>query len=409
MILPDGHLALKDFGGALPDGHRADRRRLVRAARARARARSTTVASVDAARAVDRARLRRRRRRLRRRHPPPLARALGRRARSRSTPTSARATGRIEGQTYGWDAVLADGAAWFLDDGEGTEGFAGTFARARRVAARRCTSCGSTSRPARSALTEICGLPNGIVANPPAVDVGAAHRGRLRQRQRRARRVRHRRRRQHRRRAGRASSTTRATRSCIPDTGELVTDDHDADADDGPARGARHRDRRGAGPRRHRQPVAVGRVPRPRLRPRPLLRRVPVVSRIHVETRELMARIVVYAIGVPRRRAPLRADRGRARVARPRRVTFVAPAELHPRPRRAGVTPVDADAGEMTPSGLDAYGGWPGCCRRTCGCGLSSRRRPGSTRGSRRCGGGTRTGWPTEPAAADPLRRHDTR
>ena len=38
-------------------------------------------------------------------------------------------------------------------------------------------------------------------------------------------------------------------------------------------------------------------------------------------------------------------------------------------------------------------GGWPGCCGRTCACAGSRGRRTGSTRGSRRYGGGTRTGW----------------
>jgi hypothetical protein len=30
-------------------------------------------------------------------------------------------------QGFGWDAVVASGAAWFLDDGERTEGFRGHF------------------------------------------------------------------------------------------------------------------------------------------------------------------------------------------------------------------------------------------------------------------------------------------
>ena len=74
-----------------------------------------------------------------------------------------------EGQTYGWDVVLAAGAGWLLDDGEGTEGFQGSFR-------------GVSSSPgplhlvriglddAAVTLTEVCGRPNGIVANPPLVD-----------------------------------------------------------------------------------------------------------------------------------------------------------------------------------------------------------------------------------------------
>ena len=32
-----------------------------------------------------------------------------------------------EGQTYGWDCVLALGAAWFLDDGDGSTDFDGSL------------------------------------------------------------------------------------------------------------------------------------------------------------------------------------------------------------------------------------------------------------------------------------------
>ena len=33
----------------------------------------------------------------------------------------------VEGQTYGWDPVIAAGAAWFLDNGAGSERYAGTY------------------------------------------------------------------------------------------------------------------------------------------------------------------------------------------------------------------------------------------------------------------------------------------
>jgi hypothetical protein len=75
----------------------------------------------------------------------------------------------LDGQTYGWDAVIAAGAAWFLDDGEGTQAYNGSF-----------TGVGISPAPlhlvrvdlATSAvsLTEVCGQPNGIIANPPLVD-----------------------------------------------------------------------------------------------------------------------------------------------------------------------------------------------------------------------------------------------
>jgi hypothetical protein len=31
------------------------------------------------------------------------------------------------GQTFGWDAVIEDGFAWFLDNGDGTRGFGPSF------------------------------------------------------------------------------------------------------------------------------------------------------------------------------------------------------------------------------------------------------------------------------------------
>lgn len=74
-----------------------------------------------------------------------------------------------DGQGFGWDAVLADGAAWFLDDGEGTEAYAGTLRGIGRATAplslvRVDLASGEVAR------TEVCGRPGGIVANPPAVD-----------------------------------------------------------------------------------------------------------------------------------------------------------------------------------------------------------------------------------------------
>ncbi len=75
----------------------------------------------------------------------------------------------IEGQTYGWDPVVALGAAWFLDNGSGAERYAGTF-----------RGLGSNTAPLHlvrvdlatgaASLTEVCGLPNGLIANPPLID-----------------------------------------------------------------------------------------------------------------------------------------------------------------------------------------------------------------------------------------------
>jgi hypothetical protein len=77
----------------------------------------------------------------------------------------------LDGQTYGWDAVITDDAAWFPDDGRGTAAYAGSL--------RGCGTSGVPLHLVRVgladgsvSLTEVSGLPGGIVANPPVVDVG---------------------------------------------------------------------------------------------------------------------------------------------------------------------------------------------------------------------------------------------
>ncbi len=75
----------------------------------------------------------------------------------------------MPGQTHGWDAVLALGAAWFLDNGAGAERYAGTF-----------RGVGTNTAPLHLVrvdlatgevqLTEVCGRPGGLIANPPLVD-----------------------------------------------------------------------------------------------------------------------------------------------------------------------------------------------------------------------------------------------
>jgi hypothetical protein len=75
----------------------------------------------------------------------------------------------LPGQTYGWDAVIEAGAAWFLDDGEGTNAYSGSF-----------TGIGTNECPLHLVrvdlhtgdvtLAEVCGRPGGLIANPPAVD-----------------------------------------------------------------------------------------------------------------------------------------------------------------------------------------------------------------------------------------------
>lgn len=75
----------------------------------------------------------------------------------------------LPGQTYGWDAVIAAGAAWFLDDGEGTDRYNGAFtgqgiSTAPLHIVRVDLATGAVT------LTEVCGLAGGLIANPPLVD-----------------------------------------------------------------------------------------------------------------------------------------------------------------------------------------------------------------------------------------------
>jgi outer membrane protein assembly factor BamB len=74
-----------------------------------------------------------------------------------------------EGQGYGWDCVLVGGCAWFLDDGEGTEAYAGTL-RGKGVATAPLHLVRCDLRTGEVALAEVCGRPGGVVANPPVVD-----------------------------------------------------------------------------------------------------------------------------------------------------------------------------------------------------------------------------------------------
>ena len=75
----------------------------------------------------------------------------------------------IEGQTYGWDAVIALGAAWFLDNGGGSENYVGTF-RGQGISPAPLHLVRVDLATGEVSLTEICGLPNGMVANPPLID-----------------------------------------------------------------------------------------------------------------------------------------------------------------------------------------------------------------------------------------------
>ena len=75
----------------------------------------------------------------------------------------------LPGQTYGWDCVIALGAAWFLDDGEGSETYDGTlFGHGVSTAPLhlvRVDLAGGTCT-----LAEVCDRPGGLIANPPVID-----------------------------------------------------------------------------------------------------------------------------------------------------------------------------------------------------------------------------------------------
>jgi hypothetical protein len=75
----------------------------------------------------------------------------------------------LDGQTYGWDCVLALGAAWFLDDGDGTIGFDGSFA-GKGISTAPLHLVRVDLESAAVSLTEVCGLPGGLIANPPLID-----------------------------------------------------------------------------------------------------------------------------------------------------------------------------------------------------------------------------------------------
>ena len=75
----------------------------------------------------------------------------------------------LDGQTYGWDCVIAAGAAWFLDDGEGSERFAGTL-RGNGVSTCPLHLVRVDLSTSDVAMVEISGRAGGLIANPPVVD-----------------------------------------------------------------------------------------------------------------------------------------------------------------------------------------------------------------------------------------------
>jgi hypothetical protein len=75
----------------------------------------------------------------------------------------------LDGQTYGWDCVLTLGAAWFLDNGDGTTNFDASF-EGRGISTEPLHLVRVDLETAHVELTEVCGLPGGLIANPPLID-----------------------------------------------------------------------------------------------------------------------------------------------------------------------------------------------------------------------------------------------
>lgn len=74
-----------------------------------------------------------------------------------------------QGQSYGWDCVLTEGAAWFLDDGEGSEAYDGTL-RGHGVSTAPLRLQRVDLVTAQVSSAEVCASPGGLVANPPLID-----------------------------------------------------------------------------------------------------------------------------------------------------------------------------------------------------------------------------------------------
>lgn len=75
----------------------------------------------------------------------------------------------LPGQTYGWDCTIGLGAAWLLDNGDGSEAYTGTM-RGHGISSAPLHLIRVDLATAEVTLTEVCGLPDGLIANPPLVD-----------------------------------------------------------------------------------------------------------------------------------------------------------------------------------------------------------------------------------------------
>lgn len=76
---------------------------------------------------------------------------------------------RTSGEGYGWDAVIADGSAWFLNNGAGSETFDGSLiGKGIAQDGQKIVRVHLDDQTVEK--YEVHDQPGGIVANPPAVD-----------------------------------------------------------------------------------------------------------------------------------------------------------------------------------------------------------------------------------------------
>lgn len=178
LVLPDGHLVMKDFAGGrgvhvLPEGMRGSELVVLEPERLEIVARHElpegSIARLSADVGPD---------------GTPLVYVIGDEHAMRLRWDAAKAALtldegwnvpyiRFDGQTFAWDVVLEAGSAWFLDNGEGTNAF-GPWFRGKGTSASplhlvRIPLEGESPEPA---YLEVCGKPGGIIANPPVVDAG---------------------------------------------------------------------------------------------------------------------------------------------------------------------------------------------------------------------------------------------
>jgi hypothetical protein len=176
VILPDGHLVMKDFAGgagvhAVPPGVRGSELCVLEPERLEIVCRyelpEGSIARLSADVGQD---------------GTPLVYVVGERHAMRLAWDAGHATltpdeawmpdyVRFPGQTFGWDVVLEAGSAWFLDNGEGTNAFGPSFrGKGSSPSPLHLVRIPLDSPHPAPEYLEVCGKPGGIIANPPAVD-----------------------------------------------------------------------------------------------------------------------------------------------------------------------------------------------------------------------------------------------